>query len=276
MRVVRAAMERVAVRAAAQKLHMSDVQGGKMRYKRKIYSGVVLEQEVYSARECDATAADIEKKLCPPETPEERRAANERHSRKRMIRNMNASFAAGGLYVTLTYDDSKLPATYGEAKRLFDNYIRRLQRKFPRIKMMGVTGRGRRSGRLHHHMVISGAFEKDIINKWGMGAVTRIEPLRAHNIYNGRDHGRDYTALAIYMFGHADEAVGEQRRRWKQTKNITQPEAEKPKEAKRNYTAQRPPMTPKGYELVEVTEGAAGYLCFKYVRAVTGDTRVSG
>ncbi len=240
-----------------------------MRYKRKTYSGVVLEQEVYSCSEGIKSAADIEKKLKPPKTEEEKREANERHARKRMIRNMNATFVLGGLYVTLTYDDKYLPTSLEAAKKELDNYIRRLQRKFPELCVMAVTGKGSKSGRLHHHMVIKGAFEKDIIKKWGRGSVTRIEPLRSHNVYNGKDHGRDYTGLACYLFRHAESAGQTRGKRWKQTKNVMQPEAMKPKEIKRNYSVDKPPITPKGYELVEAREGISGYIYYKYIKILS-------
>lgn len=246
------------------------------KYKRKIYAGCVLDVEVYTANEGVKDENDIEKKLSRPRSEEEKKIANERQARKRFVGNMNATFQYGGLYVTLTYDEENMPQSYEEAEKNLKRFIRKLRYKFPGVKIMAVTGYGRKSGRLHHHLVISGAWESYIIKKWTGGAVTRIEPLRAHNIYDGVDHGRDYTALANYLFNHAIEVRG---KRWIQTKNVSLPEKEAAAEIKRNYSPEKPPKTPKGYKLVNVYEGVNGFLNFKYVKIPTyitrGDTSIA-
>ncbi len=239
------------------------------KYERKTYSGVVMEREFYVGKDSLAEVKDIERRLWKPKTAEEKKAANDKHSLKRLQRTVNATFAEGGLYVTMTYDDKHLPKTREEAEHTASLYIKRLQYSFPDVKIILVTGFGVESGRLHHHMIIQGAYEKTIIKKWNCGMVTRIEPLRAHNVYHGNDHGRDYTALSTYLFRHsADKTSG---KRWKQTRSVTAPEAETPKEVKRTYSATKPPRTPKGYRLVEAREGRYGYLYFKYIKNVKTD-----
>ena len=235
------------------------------KYKRKIYSGCVLDVEVYAVNEGVKDASDIQRKLSRPRTEEEKRIANERQSRKRFIGNVNATFCHGGLYVTLTYDDKHLPRSYKEAEAELKKYIRKIRYKFKNAKIVAVTGYGRQSGRLHHHLIIDGVWENYIIDKWNKGKMIRVERLRAHNVYNGVDHGRDYTSLANYLFDHAVEVKG---KRWIQTKNVSQPEKEEAKEIKRNYSADKPPKTPKGYKLVNVYEGVNGFLNFKYVKIV--------
>lgn len=241
-----------------------------IKCKRKIYSGCVLDVEVYTVNEGVKNADDIEKKLSRPRTEEEKKIANERQSRKRFVGNVNSTFVNGGQYVTLTYSDNNLPKSYEEAEGKLKKFIRKMRYKFPGAKIMAVTGYGRRSGRLHHHLIISGVWESYIAEKWKEGSITRIEPLRAHNIYNGKDHGRDYTALANYLFDHAIEV---KRKRWVQTRNITRPEKEAAKEIKRNYTREKPPKTPKGYMLVDVYEGVNGFLNFKFVKIPTYCTK---
>ena len=56
-------------------------------------------------------------------------------------------------------------------------------------------------------------------------------------------------------------------------KNLRQPEREKPKEIKRQYSEQKPPRAPKGYVLVESKATRYGYLYFKYVRIPPKRTR---
>lgn len=236
-----------------------------MRYKRKTYSGVVLEQEVYFAGEGAKDAPDIERRLWHPKTEAEKKAANERQSQKRMTRLINSTFAVGGSYVTLTYDDKHLPETWEEAEKILKKYIRVIKYKFPNARIVAVTGEGRRSGRLHHHLIIAGAWESYIVKKWTCGSVVRIEPLRAHNYYDGKDCGRDYTALALYLWAHSASRP-KKGKRWVQTKNCVQPEAEKAQEIRRDYSAEKPPRTPKGYRFVYAYEGKNGYLLFKYVK----------
>ena len=243
------------------------------KLRRKIYAGVVLDIEVYAANRGVRNAIDIERKLRKPRTEEEKKIANEKQSQKRFIGNMNQTFATGGLYVTLTYDDKHLPSSYSEAESVLKRFVRKLRYKFPNVKIMAVTGYGRQSGRLHHHLVILGAWESYIIEKWKEGSVTRIEALRAHNVYNGVDRGRDYTALATYLFNHAVESG--RGKRWIQTKNVSQPEREEAQEIKRNYSVSKPPKTPNGYMLVDIYEGVNGFFNFKYVKIPTYKNRTS-
>lgn len=67
---------------------------------------------------------------------------------------------------------------------------------------MLVTGFGSRSGRLHHHLIVSDVSESDILNKWTFGEIAKVEHLRKDNYYNGVNHGEDFTALAIYLHQH--------------------------------------------------------------------------
>ncbi len=242
------------------------------KYIRNIYAGVVLDKEVYTVNEGVRNANDIERKLKKPRTEEEKRIANERQAGRRFRGNLNQTFSTGGLYVTATYDDEHLPKSYAEAEANMKRFIRTVRYKFPNAKIMAVTGYGRKSGRLHHHFVISGVWESYIIEKWKHGLITRIEALRPHNIYNGIDHGRDYTALANYLFAHTTERG--KGKRWIQTRNVSQPDKEAAKEIKRNYTPEKPPRTPKGYMLVDTYVGVNGFLNFKYVKIPTYKKRV--
>ena len=92
----------------------------------------------------------------------------------------------------------------------------------------------------------------------------RIEQLREHNYYNNVDHGQDFTGLANYLFDHWTEDQGGHR--WKGTKNLRKPQKDEVQEAKRNYSEDHPPITPKGYMLVETKATKYGYLYFKYIK----------
>lgn len=231
-----------------------------MRCLKKTRSGAVCEIEVYSVPDSVKLARNTEPKPVNVRTDEEKARYNRHKSEKHFVRLVNTNFTSAAYYVTLTYDNKHLPESYPEAVKNLDNYIRRLRYSNPHAKIIAVTGFGSRSGRLHHHLIVSGVSEGDILNKWTFGEIAKVEHL------HGNKYGEDFTALAVYLHKHAPaEHKG---KRWKQTKNIQQPMQEKAKEAKTPYSENRPPQTTDGYALVEVKtcEFFNGYICFKYVR----------
>lgn len=243
-------------------------------YRKRIFSGAVCEIEIFNA--ADTRSPVPEPKPVKLRTEEERAEYNRRKSEKRFIRLVNTNFDHNAYYVTLTYDKEHLPASYEEAERNLDNYKRRLKRNNPNAKIIAVTGRGKHSGRLHHHLIISGAAESDIIGKWEHGEIARAEHLRPHNYYNGEDFGEDYTGLAEYLFAHTEEVT--KGRRWKQTKNLEQPKEEKPKKVCKAYSERKPPKAPKGYKLVSVYTSdyyGSGYIQFKFVRIPCGELHIN-
>ena len=233
------------------------------RVKRRIFCGAVCEQEVFNIREYQ----DI--KTARPQKPRfmtdsERAAHREAISRRRHTQIFNANFTHESLYSTLTLDNENEVHYYEDMKRLRDNYIRRLQRRFPDAVIAAYIGKGKNSRRFHMHMVSNGIPEDQIRTLWGYGRIDRIEHLREHNVYDGVDHGEDYQGLANYLFDHWEPEFGGHR--YRITRNAAKPEKEDPKEIKRNYTEDKPPAAPKGYKLVETRSNQYGYLYFKYVR----------
>ena len=159
--------------------------------------------------------------------------------------------------------------TFAEARRVRDNYFRRLQRACPDGIIFIYMGRGENTDRIHFHMLTHGIPREVIRGKWGQGAVDRIVELREHNYYkqpdgSKKDFGADFTGLANYLIGHWTPEQGGHR--YKCTRNARVPQPEKPKEVKRDYSAKHPPRAPKGYELVAVEGNQYGYWWFKYVR----------
>lgn len=237
------------------------------RVKVRIDAGCVIEQYVYSVPE----SSDI--RVTGPRKPrfktEEERAEHRRKSAWRdHARKINENFVGGGLYSTLTFDDAHEVHTFQEARRVRDNYFRRLVRACPGAVIFIYMGRGENTSRIHFHMISSGVPKEIIEGKWGQGDINRIEELREHNWYGPKgqkkDHGRDYTGLANYLIGHWTQEQGGHR--YKCTRNARVPKPEKPKEVKRDYSAKNPPRAPKGYELVAVEGNQYGYWWFKYVR----------
>ena len=233
------------------------------RVKRRTFSGVVCEQEVFNIS--DRAARDLKSAEPRPrfKTEEERAAHRLGISRRKHARLINENYGPSSLYSTLTFDNEDEVHTFKEARRLRDNYVRRLKYHNPDAKINIYMGRGKHTSRIHFHMISEGVSEKEIRDLWGMGQVLRIEHLREHNYYNGVDYGRDYTGLANYLFDHWTPEQGGHR--WKQTKNLRKPERETPTVVKVNYTESKAPRPPKGYILVESRATKWGYLYYKYV-----------
>lgn len=233
------------------------------RVKRRTFSGAVCEQEIFSIRE-NQNAKAAEPREPRFQSEEERAAHREAISRKRHTQMFNTNFSHDSLYSTLTLDNDHEVHEFEEMKRLRDNYIRRLKRRFPDAVIFAYIGKGKNTHRLHMHMVSNGIPEEWIAGLWTYGSVVRVDHLREHCMYDGVDHGEDYTALANYLFDHWTPEQGGHR--WKNTRNARKPEKEEPKEVKRNYSETKPPAPPKGYKLVETRANQYGYLYFKYVK----------
>lgn len=171
------------------------------RVKRRIFSGVVCEQEVYTVSD----RANIKKAEPRPRFKDDEERAQHRIgiSKRKHQRLVNENFSPLSLYSTLTFDDDSEVHTFSEARRIRDNYFRRLQRACPDAKIIIYMGRGKSTNRIHFHMISDGIPEETISGKWNDGSVIHIRHLREHNYYNGVDYGQDYTGLADLSFGNA-------------------------------------------------------------------------
>ena len=240
-----------------------------IRVKRRIFSGVVCEQEVYSVSE----RTNIKKAEPRPRfaNDEERVKHRTEISRRKHRRLINENYGPTSFYSTLTFDDDYECHTFKEARRVRDNYIRRLQRVNPAAKINIYMGRGKSTNRIHFHMLSDGLTPEAIQDKWKAGEVIHIRQLREHNYYNGVDYGRDYTGLADYLFNHWTEEQGGHR--WKATRTVKAPSPEEPKIIKTEYTETRAPRAPKGYRLVETKTTKWGYIYYKYILIPEKKTR---
>ncbi len=231
------------------------------RVRRHIYSGEVLEVEIYSYESNRSIKASEPTPRFKSEA--ERADFMLTRSRRNHERLVNANFTPAGYYCTFTFNKENECHSWEDTKYLSQLYVRRVKRKYPDVRIMWYAGKGAKTARYHVHMLIEGAPEEYIHDQWTYGEVSRIEHLREHNYYDGIDHGRDYTALANYLLDHWTPEQGTHR--YRATRNIKKPEKEAPKECRRNYTAEKPPKTPKGYKLVDIHSTKYGYICFKYV-----------
>lgn len=233
------------------------------RIKTRTFSGAVCEQEVFfvSERVKDIKEAQPRQRFRTEEEREQHRLGISRRKHARLI---NENFSPRSLYSTLTFDNESEVHTFDEARRIRNNFVRRLQYRAPDVKIVIYMGRGKNTSRIHFHMLTDGIGEEIIREQWKCGSVLRIENLRAHNYYDGIDHGQDYTGLANYLIDHWTPEQGGHR--WKQTSNLDKPERETPTLVRRVYTEAKPPRAPRGYILVETRSNQFGYFYFKYIK----------
>lgn len=232
------------------------------KVKRRTYSGVVLEVEIFAAGKNQKLKTKSDPKLRFKD--EEERAAHRLSiSRRHHARLVNANFGTDSLYSTLTFNDENECHDFQEARKLRDLYFRRLKRKYPEAVIFIYMGRGKNTNRIHLHMLSKGVPAEFVTAQWKYGSIIDCKRLREHNYYDGVDRGKDYTALANYLFEHWTPEQGGHR--WKQTRNARQPERENMTECKRNYTPEKPPRVPQGYRLVDVQITRYGYMNFRYV-----------
>ena len=242
-----------------------------VRVKKRIFSGSVCEQEVFFVSD---RTKNIEKAQYKPaaRTDEEREYHNRMIARRHHERLINENFSPSSLYSTLTFNDENEVHTFEEAIALRDLYRRRLKYAYPEARICLYMGRGKNTNRIHFHMLSDGIPPETIASQWRYGNIIKIESLRAHNYYNGIDHGCDYIGLANYLFDHWTAEQGT-KHRYLATRNLRQPQEEKATAAIRNYSPDNPPKAPKGYKLVECVQNRYGYMCFKYTRDIVDEFR---
>lgn len=226
-------------------------------------AGVVREVKVFNV--ADRTDVKTARPPRPRFKDEAERAAHRLDiARRRNAAAVNANFGPTSCYGTYTFNNEYDVHTFSEAKRIRRNFARKLKRLYPRAKFMIYMGRGKNTHRIHFHMLSEGIPRAALLALWTYGEVVRVDYLRAHNYYQGIDHGPDYTKLANYLFGHWTPEQGG--RCCLATRNLDKPVKGRPIEVKREYSETRPPRTPKGYILVECQKTKYGYFYFKFVR----------
>lgn len=234
------------------------------RIKKRTFSGVVCEQEVFTVSGLRALPDKNTEPRLRFHNREERRAHANGISRRRHAQLINTNFRPGDLYVTLTFNDKNECHSYKDCWMMTRRFLKRIRRKYKNAKIAYYCGRGENTNRFHVHLLAAGVPEGFLIRKWGYGEIEDVKELRSHCIYEGVDHGPDFTALANYLFDHWEPEQGPHR--YHHTRNFEKPEVEEYTECKRAYSKEHPPRAPKGYKLVETKSTQYGYLYFKYVK----------
>ena len=128
------------------------------REKRTLCGEGYMEVDLYPITP-EEHAAKRRKKARP--SSERQKKRNAQHSRRLRVQKANANFTVLGFYLTLTYIEAFLPESMEQAQRDLRNYIRRVKAAIAKLygpgtelRVMGLTGCGRKSGRYHHHLLI--------------------------------------------------------------------------------------------------------------------------
>lgn len=174
---------------------------------------------------------------------------NEIRAKERLTRLVNANFAPGDSYITLTYRSEKEPSP-AAARADLQRYLRRLRdlRKklgLPALKYIAVTEC--EGCRVNHHIVTQRMDESTLMDLWQLDGYGKPIPGHGRAPIDRLDWGFDYTFLAKYV--GKEKKLG---KRWCQSKNLTKPKVSEPKEITR-AAVRRAYRAPKGYRVVEDT-----------------------
>lgn len=160
------------------------------------------------------------RRRCKP-TGEIQKKLNQRNAEKRLTRIVHMNFAERDLALHLTYDAQHEPASAEDALRIVQNYLKTLKRRYAKagkeLKYILSTEYGGRGGRIHHHLIVSGGIDRDLLESlWGRGYANSK---RLQFSENG------VTGLAHYI-----SKGGASYKRWSGSRNLVKPEAQPPRD----------------------------------------------
>lgn len=149
-------------------------------------------------------------------TKEIQEKLNQRNSERKFARLANLNFSEKDYALHLTYSNQQ-PADPEAAVRLVRNYIRRINRRRKKAgldvaKYLLTTELGKKNGRIHHHLIISGGLSRDEMESvWGLGT--------ANCLRLQFDAEQGITGLAAYITKERSMY-----KRWSGSRNLSQPE----------------------------------------------------
>jgi len=103
------------------------------------------------------------------------RASNNKRAIRYLEALVHSNFGEGDFLLSLSYADDHQPKDEKDAKRLFGNYVGRVNYRLkkldlPNAKWVSVIEKGKKSGRFHHHVIISCGLDRDTLEEvWGYG-----------------------------------------------------------------------------------------------------------
>lgn len=172
--------------------------------------GEFLDADIYPVHQ----APGKRRGKCRP-TTEIQKKLNQRNAERKLIRLVHNNFTENDIALHITYEDGRMPPDEDSAKKILARYIRKLRALFKdrgiELKYISTTEVGKTTGRVHHHMILTGGIDRDTLEKmWGYGYAN------SKRLQFGRE---GVAGLACYM---AKEAG--QYRRWSCSRNLERPE----------------------------------------------------
>lgn len=179
------------------------------------YGGDYLEADIFPIFSAAPIRGKRRRSRCRP-TSEVQERYNAKRAERRLVRLVHANFGVSDYTVGLDYRDECLPEDDGQIKRDAQNFLARLRRLYRsagiELKYICVSAHGKRGGRAHHHLIISGGISAEEIRaKWTKGRV-HCEVLQFD-----RDGCAD---LSEYIVRQAEVWA----KRWCASRNLVEPE----------------------------------------------------
>lgn len=141
---------------------------GRYFFRESVYlCGDYMDADIYPVYQ----PAGKRRKKCKP-TKEIQKRLNQRNAERKLTRLVHNNFTEKDLAVHLTY--KVMPESEEQAQKDLYNFIRRLKRRYQKygveLKYISCTEYGKRGGRVHHHLILSGGVSRDEIETlWGKG-----------------------------------------------------------------------------------------------------------
>lgn len=151
---------------------------------------------------------------------------------KKLERTVLANFKPGeAIFYNPSYSNEYLPADYNAAIKSRQNFLKRLKRYrakkgLPELRYIVVTEVGKRSGRVHHHMILNCAdmTTAELDSIWGMGfAFTSLVVFDS----DGVKGLCDYFCKKKKPTENSDEESKESGKAWSASRNLIQPKETK-------------------------------------------------
>ena len=147
-------------------------------------------------------------------TSEVQAKLNENNSVKRLERLLHCNFTTTDYALHLTYADEHLPHDTETAQKDIQKFLRRVRRWYKaqgkELKYVCVTEKGKRSERIHHHLVINGGVNRSELETfWKLGYANSK---RLQFTKNGISGLANYITKQSLLF-----------KRWSSSKNLKKP-----------------------------------------------------
>ena len=198
-----------------------------VREKRIVCSPLYQEVDLIPARE---TREDADRR--GQESTEKQKRANQKKAERHFVQMVNANFVRPGvLLVDPTYEGGGEPASFAEADRNLENYLRRIKylcarRGLPKPAYVAVTeggeeGSAEENHRLHHHIILfaPGLTRDEVEDLWCAGRGKARRSLGRVNTRRAQPVRGSLIERAMYML-----KAPKHKKRWHQSLGLKRPQ----------------------------------------------------